>query len=75
MKLWVSESDRKPEPEPIESNAKVAVLLGIAAWTIALVLVLFFGDSFAGSIPSWWTLCCVFGISLGIFGFFKVRGR
>lgn len=75
MKLRLRPENKKPEPEPIETNATLAVLLGIIAWIVALVLLLIFQDSLADSIPSWWLLACVFGIALGVFGYFKVRNR
>jgi hypothetical protein len=44
-------------------------------WAVALVLILLFGQTLAQPLPDWWALTCVFGIGLGIFGYFKVRNR
>ena len=75
MKLRVKLSDAKPEPEPIESNAKLAVLLGTFAWGLALIVILVLNQLLDQPLPDWWALTCVFGIGLGIFGYFKVRNR
>ena len=75
MKFRVKLADAKPEPEPIESNAKLAVLLGTLAWALALVVFLVLNQLLDQPLPNWWALTCVFGIGLGIFGYFKVRNR
>jgi hypothetical protein len=41
MKLFLKASEAKPTPEPIESNAGLAVLLGTLAWLLALLAILF----------------------------------
>lgn len=75
MRFRISESEAKPEPEPIESNAPLAVLLGTFAWFLALVAILLLNQTLSEPLPDWWALTCVFGIALGVFGFFKVRNR
>jgi len=40
MKFRVKESEAKPDPEPIESNASLAVLLGTLAWLLGLIAIL-----------------------------------
>ena len=75
IRFRVKESDRKPDPEPIETNAGLAVVIFTAMWVVALVLILLFGQTFPEPLPDWWALTCVFGIALGIYGYFKVRKR
>jgi hypothetical protein len=75
MKLFLKASEAKPTPEPIESNAGLAVLLGTLAWLLALLAILFLDQALQQPLPSWWALACVFGIALGIFGYYKVRNR
>jgi hypothetical protein len=75
MKLRVKESEARPDPQPIESNASLAVLLGTLAWLLALGAILLLNQTLSEPLPDWWALTCVFGILLGIFGFFKVRNR
>jgi hypothetical protein len=75
IRFRVKEEDRKPDPEPIETNAALAVILFTLLWAVALLLILLFGQTLSEPLPQWWALTCVFGICLGIFGYFKVRGR
>ncbi|MSZ19793.1 MAG: DUF2530 domain-containing protein [Actinobacteria bacterium] len=75
MKLRVKLSEAKPDPQPIESNASLAVLLGTLAWLLALISILLLDQTLPEPLPDWWALTCIFGICLGIFGFFKVRNR
>lgn len=75
MKFRVKESEAKPDPEPIESNASLAVLLGTLAWLLGLIAILLLNQTLSQPLPEWWALTCIFGICLGIFGFFKVRNR
>lgn len=75
IRFRVKEADRKPDPEPIETNAGLAVIIFTAIWAVALFLILLFGQTLAQPLPDWWALTCVFGICLGIYGYFKVRSR
>lgn len=75
MRFYVKDSERKPDPEPVKTNAALAIKVGIAAWTIALVGCLFFAEALAASQKSWWLLTCVIGIGLGFFALYRVRNR
>ena len=75
IRFRVREADRKPDPEPIETNAGMAVIVFTAIWALALVLILLFGQTLPEPLPNWWALTCVFGIAFGIYGYFKVRKR
>ncbi len=74
IRFRVKEQDRKPDPEPIETNAALAVIIFTALWAVALLLILLFGQTLSEPLPDWWALTCVFGIGLGIYGYLKVRG-
>ena len=37
MRLWVSESERRPDPAPARTDARKALLAGTAAWIVALL--------------------------------------
>ena len=37
MRLWVSESERRPDPAPARTDARKALLAGTAAWVVALL--------------------------------------
>ena len=74
IRFRVKEQDRKPDPEPIETNAPLAVIVFTAMWAVALLLILLFGQTLSKPLPDWWALTCFFGIGLGIYGYLKVRG-
>jgi hypothetical protein len=67
MRLWVSESERRPNPEPVKTDDRKPIVLGFVAWLVALAIVAFVpgdvlpGDSTTDSVV--WT--CVAGIVLG----------
>ncbi|MBR8742699.1 DUF2530 domain-containing protein [Nocardiopsis sp. MG754419] len=45
--------------------------IGIAAWAVALVVLLALGDTLPDS-ERWWIGVCVTGIALGVFGFLYI---
>ena len=75
MRLYVKDSERKPDPAPVKTNARLAIVVGLVLWVVALALCLVFAPALAAAEKSWWLSTCLFGIALGIFAFFKVRRR
>ena len=74
IRFYVKDSERKPDPQPVKTNATLAVRVGIAIWILALIGLL----SLPGLVPEtkpWWPWTCVVGIGLGLFALFKVRDR
>ena len=74
VKLYVKDSERKPDPEPVRVNARLAVIVGLFGWAAALAVFLL-APSTIPATKDWWPLTCVFGLVLGVFAFFKVRRR
>lgn len=74
MRFYVKDSERKPDPEPIKANAKVAILVGLTLWVIAL-LFLVFQSTQAAAQESWHTATCVVGILLGVWAFIRESRR
>ena len=73
MRLWLKDSERKPDPAPVKTDDRLAIVVGLAAWVIALVVVLVIAQPFSGNAILGWT--CVVGIALGIAGFFYTTAR
>ena len=74
IRFYVKDSERKPDPQPVKTNATLAVRVGIAIWILALIGLL----GMPGLLPEtkhWWPWTCVVGVGLGLFALFKVRGR
>ena len=62
MRLYIRDSQRKPDPELKPVNAHLAVYVGIGAWVVGLVA-LFTSQP---AKPFLWFTCCIVGILLGV---------
>jgi len=71
----VRDSDRKPDPEPIRGTAKKAVIIGMAIFAVAFLLIVVFYDSITSPNKLWYPYTCLVGLVLGVFAFFKVKDR
>ncbi len=40
MRLWVKQDERRPDPEPLRTNDRLAFAIGLAGWVIALIVTL-----------------------------------
>lgn len=68
MRIWLKDSERRPDPTPVATDDRKVVLVGLILWVIALAgLLVFLRPLLAGGNGFWlWTV--VVGIGLGIFG-------
>lgn len=69
FRFWLKDHERKPDPKPVQTNDRKAILTGIVLWIVglAVALAVFWNDLSQGSF--WfWTITA--GIGLGIFGLF-----
>lgn len=64
-----------PDPPPLETDDARAVLVGTAAWALALVVLLVLRVTDVGAVRDWWLGMCGYGIALGLFGAWYIRGR
>jgi len=64
-------SNRRPAPPPLEANAPLVTLAGIAAWAVALIVLLAVREHIPAS-DRWWIWTCVAGIGLGVFALFYI---
>ncbi len=61
--------------KPLDLSGISSVLTGITAWTVALVVLLFFRDDLRRSGYGWWLWVPVTGIALGLLGLLYCRRR
>jgi multidrug transporter EmrE-like cation transporter len=63
----------KQAPPPLQVDTARVVLVGIALWTVALVVLLFLGDR----VDRMWTWTCLTAIGLGVLGLWimKLQGQ
>ena len=59
MRLYLRESERRPDPEPVKTDDRTAVLVGLGLWIVALTVTMLV----AGQGLALWT--CLGGIVLG----------
>jgi hypothetical protein len=67
---------RRPDPEPLETNDRPVILVGIAGWILAfLVLVIFFRDDLEDHHATYWLWACGIGVAMGVYGLHFTRKR
>lgn len=72
MRLYVKDSERRPDPEPVKANARLAIGVGLVLWSLALIaLVAGFIQESAALKPA----TAIVGLALGLFGWFWVGRR
>lgn len=73
--MWLKDSERRPDPAPVKTDDRKAMLVGIALWLVALVGLLLFIRPLLDSGNAWWLWTCVVGIALGLFGIIYTHSR
>jgi len=66
MRLWLKDSERRPDPQPIRSDDRKAILVGLTLWLIALAGLLLFLTPILASGRGWWLWTGVVGLGLGL---------
>jgi hypothetical protein len=73
MRLWVKDSERRPDPAPVATDDRKPMAVGLGLWIIASIVVLIAlgaaGIS-ADPTPLW---ACVAGVGLGLLGLVYVH--
>ena len=68
MRLWLKDSERRPDPAPVKTDDRKAFVVGLALWVVGLVLVLVFLPALSADGRGWWLWTCVVGLGLGAAG-------
>lgn len=66
---------RRPDPPPLDIDESRVIAVGIACWTVALLVMLPFHSQLARHHDSWWPWTAVAGIGLGFWGWSLVRAK
>ena len=66
MRLWVKDSERRPDPKPVKSDDRKAILVGLTLWLVALAGLLLFLPAVLDSGRGWWLWAVVIGLGLGL---------
>jgi hypothetical protein len=73
VRLYQRSAGRRPDPEPLRTNDRATVLVGIGLWVVALVAALLLRDRLAAEGRGWWTWTALVGIGLGLVGLGYLR--
>lgn len=73
MRLWLSDSERRPDPAPARADARKALLAGTVAWALALVFALVFREQLEAAGMGWFVWAAVTGTGLGVAGLVVVQ--
>ncbi|TFD80261.1 DUF2530 domain-containing protein [Cryobacterium sp. Sr8] len=75
MRLWLKDSERRPDPLPARTDARTAFFAGSVVWLVVLVVAVVFRVELAARGFEWWVWCAVIGLGLGLGGLAWVQGR
>ena len=66
MRLWLKDSERRPDPQPVQRDDRKAILVGLVLWLVALAGYCFFCRRFLTSGRGWWLWTVLIGLGLGL---------
>ena len=75
MRIWLKDSERRPDPEPVETDDRKAMLVGIAVWVVSLAVLLLFIEPLNAAGNLWWLWTAVAGLALGLIGLIYTHVR
>lgn len=75
MRLRLRPDERRPDPEPLETDDRKAVVVGTVVWIVVLVVMLVQRDDLVAEGRGWWLWTCVAGASLGGLGLLYLHRR
>jgi hypothetical protein len=73
VRLYLRSHERRPDPEPLQTNDRATVLAGIAVWAVLWVLTAVFHDQLDAAGRGWWIWTPPAGIGLGLVGLAYLR--
>ncbi|TQO20617.1 uncharacterized protein DUF2530 [Rhodoglobus vestalii] len=75
MRIWLKDSERRPDPEVVETDDRKAMLVGIVLWVLALAVLLLFIEPLNAAGNLWWLWTAVAGLALGLVGLMYTHVR
>jgi hypothetical protein len=75
MRLWLKDSERLPDPQPVLTDDRKALLVGIVAWVLALGGLVLFIEPLREAGNDWWLWAAIAAIAMGLLGLVTVHRR
>ncbi|SDQ65348.1 Protein of unknown function [Quadrisphaera sp. DSM 44207] len=75
MWLMVPPAERRPDPEPLATDDRRAVVVGTLVWAVLAVACVVARDRLAAQGTGWWLEVCVAGALLGLAGLAHLQRR
>jgi len=75
MRLWLRDSERKPDPEPVKTDDRTAIAVGTGVWIVLLAIVVALRPQLEAIGAAWWLWACVIGVGRGAVGLLVFRRR
>jgi FtsH-binding integral membrane protein len=75
MRLWLKDSERRPDPTPVPTDDRKAIVVGIALWCVAFAVMLIVPAVTAEEISATWLFTCLVGLALGLVGLVYTHRR
>ncbi|MEO6117332.1 MAG: DUF2530 domain-containing protein [Pseudolysinimonas sp.] len=66
MRLWLKDSERRPDPAPVKTDDRKAVLVGLVLWLVALGGLLVFLAPLLARDRGWWLWTVLIGLGIGL---------
>ncbi|CAN5339736.1 hypothetical protein BH11ACT5_BH11ACT5_08650 [soil metagenome] len=68
MRFWLKDSERRPDPTPVQTDDRKAFFAGTVAWVVALAVFVLLLPTLTAQGHTWWLWTCVAGLAIGVIG-------
>tara|TARA_R110002124_G_scaffold55152_1_gene156221 strand:+ start:2666 stop:2911 length:246 start_codon:yes stop_codon:yes gene_type:complete len=75
VRIWLKDSERRPDPEPVKTDDRKAMLVGMVLWIVGLAMLLLFIEPLNAAGNLWWLWTAVAGLVLGLIGLIYTQVR